>query len=51
MKDYKYSMRMKTEDIEKVDALCEVYNLDARPALILKLIRDEYDRKIGKKEE
>lgn len=44
VKELKFSMRMKQEDSDILDALCRRFNIDSRAAVILKLIRDEYEK-------
>lgn len=43
-KELKYTMRVGQDDLDKLDVLCSAYNIDSRAAVILKLIRDEFDR-------
>lgn len=43
-KELKFSMRMNQEDYDKLDALCRRFNIDSRAAVILKLVRDEYEK-------
>jgi hypothetical protein len=44
VKELKFSMRLKQEDLDKLDALCRRFNIDSKAAVILKLVRDEYEK-------
>ena len=44
VKEHRFSMRMTEEDVAKLEALSVRFNIDSRAAVILKLIRDEYEK-------